>query len=73
MAGYRLAAIDVDGTLTDSRDRLRPRVREAVRAVVAAGRLVVLATGRGPSTLRELVEELACPVGLAMANGAIVA
>ncbi len=43
---FRLLALDVDGTLLDSRGDIRPRVREAVRDAIAGGCRVVLATGR---------------------------
>ncbi len=43
-----LIALDLDGTLLDGRGELTPRAIDAVRAVVAAGHRVVIATGRPP-------------------------
>jgi Cof subfamily protein (haloacid dehalogenase superfamily) len=41
-----LVAVDLDGTCLDDRQRLAPRTRDAVRATVAGGTPVVVATGR---------------------------
>ena len=43
---YRLLAIDIDGTLVNSRDELTPATRAAIARATAAGIHVVLATGR---------------------------
>lgn len=42
----RLIAVDIDGTLLDSRGRLPERNRQAVRRAIAGGIHVVLVTGR---------------------------
>jgi Cof subfamily protein (haloacid dehalogenase superfamily) len=41
-----LVALDLDGTCLDEHQQLAPRTRDAVRATVAAGTTVVVATGR---------------------------
>jgi Cof subfamily protein (haloacid dehalogenase superfamily) len=41
-----LVAVDLDGTCLDADQRLAPRTRDAVRATVAGGTAVVVATGR---------------------------
>ncbi len=46
MPKYRLLALDIDGTLVNSRDELTPAVAAAVRRAVDAGVRVVLVTGR---------------------------
>ena len=43
---YRLAAIDIDDTLTGPDKRVGPANRAAVRRLAAAGCRVVLASGR---------------------------
>jgi HAD superfamily hydrolase (TIGR01484 family) len=51
-AGPLLIALDVDGTIIDYDEALSDRVRASVRAVIDAGHLVVVATGRSlPGTL----------------------
>src|SRR5579883_3276853 len=70
--GYRLLALDVDGTLLDSRGVLRPRVRAAVRRAAAAGCLVALATGRRFSSAVEVAQQLGLDTPLILHNGAIV-
>ncbi|PZN07933.1 MAG: HAD family phosphatase [Bacillota bacterium] len=67
----RLIALDIDGTLLDSRGQLRPRVRDAVRATVAAGHIVVLATGRRWVATRPLAQELGITAPCIVHNGAV--
>jgi Cof subfamily protein (haloacid dehalogenase superfamily) len=50
---YRLIALDLDGTLLNSRKEVPPESAEAVRAVCAAGKAVVFDTGRAVSELDE--------------------
>ncbi len=72
----RLIAIDIDGTLLDSRSRLPPRNRDAVQRAVDHGVQVVLATGRAFHHARPILEALA-PAGaedalaLIVSNGAL--
>lgn len=73
MGRFRLLALDIDGTVTDSNDTVRPRVRDAIRAVAAQGVRVVLVTGRSPFTTRWVADELGVPVGAVMGNGAVTA
>ncbi len=72
MPRYRLLAIDIDGTLVNSRDELTPAVREAVMRASGAGVRVVLATGRRYSRTLHLVEPLELDVPLVTASGALV-
>jgi len=43
---YKLIAIDIDGTLLNSRSELTPRTREALRLAMDKGALPVISTGR---------------------------
>jgi len=69
---YRLIAIDVDGTLLDDEEKLRPRVRRAVREAAAAGAEIVLCTGRGPASTLPLMAELGLSGAIITHNGAVV-
>jgi hypothetical protein len=69
---YRLLAIDVDGTLVNSRDELTAPTREALGRAAAAGVRVVLATGRRYSRTLPLVEQLELDSPLITASGALV-
>lgn len=69
---YRLLAIDVDGTLVNSRDELTAPTREALSRAVAAGVRVVLATGRRYSRTLPLVEQLGLDSPLVTASGALI-
>ncbi|QIA26244.1 HAD family phosphatase [Thermaerobacter sp. PB12/4term] len=66
-----LIALDVDGTLLDSQGRLRPRVKNAVRAAVAAGHHVCLATGRRWVASRPFAQELGLRTPCIVHNGAV--
>ncbi len=72
MHRYRLLAIDVDGTLVNSRDELTPATREALIRASGAGIHVVLATGRRYSRTLHLVEPLGIDVPRVTASGALV-
>ena len=58
MSQMKLLAVDLDRTCLDSRDQVRQSTLDALRAAVAAGVSVVIATGRNllgiPKVLREL-------------------
>ena len=69
---YRLLAIDIDGTLVNSRDELTPATRAAIARATAAGIHVVLATGRRYRRALGLVESLGLSVPLVTASGALV-
>ena len=53
---YRLIALDLDGTLLDSRKEVPAEAVQAIRAACAAGRLVVFDTGRA---VPEMAEQIA--------------
>ena len=65
-------AIDIDGTLVNSRDELTPDTRSALIRAGKAGIHVVLATGRRYSRTLHLVEPLGIDVPLVTASGALV-
>ena len=68
----RLVAIDIDGTLLDSRWQLPDRNRDAVCAAVDAGVEVALVTGRMAGFAQPVVDLLPCPVTAIVSNGAVV-
>lgn len=68
----RLVAIDIDGTLLDSRWQLPDRNREAICAAVGAGVEVALVTGRRYDFAKPILDLLPCPVTAIVSNGAIV-
>lgn len=69
---YRLLAIDIDGTLVDSRDQLSEETKAALAAARQAGIEVVLATGRRYARALPLVQALGLNVPLISASGALV-
>jgi hydroxymethylpyrimidine pyrophosphatase-like HAD family hydrolase len=72
MSRYRLLALDIDGTLVNSRDELGQATREALVRAGESGIHVVLATGRRYSRALGLVGPLGIEVPLITASGALV-
>ena len=68
----RLVAIDIDGTLLDTRWQLPGRNRDAICAAVHAGVEVAIVTGRRYDFARPVLDLLPCPVTAIVSNGAIV-
>ncbi len=68
----RLLAIDIDGTLLDSRGRLPEAHREAVADAHACGIAIVLVTGRSYHFARPVARLLPVPLTLVCNNGALV-
>ncbi len=69
----RLIAIDLDGTLLDSRSEISSANRQAVADASARGVQVVIVTGRRFHSARPFVAELPCPVTVISSNGARIA
>ena len=72
MPAYRLLALDIDGTLLNSREELTPATRAAIGRARRAGIQVVLATGRRYSRSLEFVAHLDPDLPLVTASGALV-
>jgi hypothetical protein len=72
MSRFRLLAIDIDGTLVNSRNELTDATRAAVLRARGAGIEIVLATGRRYSRVLPLVEPLELNVPLVTASGALI-
>jgi len=68
----RLLAIDIDGTLLDSRGRIPDAHRQALGEASARGTAVVLVTGRSFHFTRPIAEALQIPVTMIVNNGAMV-
>jgi hypothetical protein len=68
----RLIALDVDGTLLDSRWLVPEENRRALAAAAARGIEVVLATGRRFEFARPVIDQLDGPLTLIVNNGALV-
>ncbi len=72
MTATRLVALDIDGTLVDAQEHIRPHVLEAVRSARAAGVHVVLATGRAVFGITAILDRLDLHEGHCVAsNGAV--
>ena len=67
-----LIAIDIDGTLLNSRGEIPPENRRAVDDAVGAGLEVLLVTGRAFHHARPIAEALSAQVALIVSNGALI-
>lgn len=72
MKNYRLIALDMDGTLLNSQLKITSETKEAIARAHAAGKHVVLSTGRCISELREILAELPQVRYLVCENGCCV-
>ena len=68
----RLIAIDIDGTLLDSRGTLPDANRDAVRDALTAGVHIALVTGRSFHHARPVGEALSEEIPLIVSNGALI-
>jgi Cof subfamily protein (haloacid dehalogenase superfamily) len=75
IAPITLIALDLDGTLLNSRHELSPRTERALKQAMAQGVQVILATGKTYSSAIELIERLGLTTpgvygqGLTIVNG----
>ncbi|HZS06962.1 MAG TPA: Cof-type HAD-IIB family hydrolase [Blastocatellia bacterium] len=67
----RLLALDIDGTLLNSRGEMTPRVRASLEAARERGVRIALVTGRRFRSARPIAQELNCAVPLISHNGAL--
>jgi len=68
----RLIALDIDGTLLDSRWQLSDANRSAVAAATRRGIEVALVTGRRYDFAMPIARQLDCPLTMIVNNGAII-
>ncbi len=68
----RLIAIDIDGTLLDSRWQVPEANRKAIAEAIARGIEVLLVTGRRFDFARPIAEQLPGPLTLILNNGALI-
>jgi hypothetical protein len=68
----RFIALDIDGTLLDSRWRVPPENREAIRRATVAGIEVALVTGRRFDFARPVIDQIDGPLTLIVSGGALV-
>jgi Cof subfamily protein (haloacid dehalogenase superfamily) len=71
VTNFDLIALDLDGTLLNSRDEVSPRNRLAIRSALEAGVRVVLVTGRGIDLPSRIAHELELNLPVICAHGAL--
>ncbi len=69
----RLLAVDLDGTLLNSRSEISPANLRALVEASERGVHIAIVTGRRRFSAHPLVAEIPCPVSLITSNGAMVA
>jgi Cof subfamily protein (haloacid dehalogenase superfamily) len=68
----RLIALDLDGTLVNSRWEISERDRRALVAASDRGIQIVVVTGRRPLSAAPYVAKIPCPVTTITSNGALI-
>ncbi|MCD8502684.1 MAG: Cof-type HAD-IIB family hydrolase [Bacillaceae bacterium] len=71
--GYRLLALDIDGTLLKSNHRLTKQTKEAIEFVKRKGVYVTLATGRSFPSAKKVATALNLDTDLVTHDGAFIA
>lgn len=72
LGSFRMVAFDMDGTLLGSDHQLTKRTIASVKMVAEAGLIVLLATGRMTSAVKNHLERLGTPELVVSHNGALV-
>jgi Cof subfamily protein (haloacid dehalogenase superfamily) len=70
--GIRLIALDIDGTLLDSRFQVPQANREAIAAATARGIEVALVTGRRYDFALPVARQIETPLTMIVSNGALI-
>jgi Cof subfamily protein (haloacid dehalogenase superfamily) len=68
----KLIAMDIDGTLLDSKHALPPENARAIAEAARRGIEIMLVTGRRFDSARNVASELDCDVHLIVSNGALI-
>ncbi|NLW60254.1 MAG: HAD family phosphatase [Firmicutes bacterium] len=69
---YKLVAVDIDGTLLDSKRNLTPETQKAIAEAVAAGVIFTICTGRPIQGVEPLIEQLGLDLPFITYNGAMI-
>lgn len=69
---YKFVAIDIDGTLLNSKGQLSARTKDAIRRVSMSGVKVVLTSGRVTSSTMKIAEDVNSDRYIICDNGAII-
>ena len=70
---YKLVAVDVDGTLLDSKSNLRTETMKAIQETIAAGVIFTICTGRPIQGVEPLIDKLGLDLPFIAYNGAMIA
>lgn len=68
----RLAAIDIDGTLIDTRSQVPEENRKAIERAIERGVQIILVTGRRYDFTQSIRAQLPAAVGMIVNNGALI-
>lgn len=72
MSAYDAILLDLDGTLVGPDERISDRNRAALHAAAAAGKIVMVATGRSKISALSTLDELGLPGPVALFNGSAI-
>lgn len=69
---YKLVAVDIDGTLLDSRSNLTPETKKAIQETIATGVIFTICTGRPIQGVEPLIDQLGFDLPFITYNGAMI-
>ncbi len=72
LSAYRVLALDIDGTMTNSRGVITNQVKQAVRRAEQSGLMVYLVSGRRTPHVRMVTDQLGITTPFVAFNGAVV-
>src|SRR5699024_7809434 len=72
MGKYKLIALDMDGTLLNSKKQITDGTKKMIRRAAEEGKIVALSTGRGLAELHEYLEQVLEVRYLDCTSGAVV-
>ena len=69
---YKLMAVDIDGTLLNSRNELTWKTKFAIRQAVERGLIFTICTGRSIQGVQPIIKELGIDLPFITYNGAMI-
>lgn len=69
---YKLMAVDIDGTLLNSKGQLTEKTKETIRKAVAKGLIFTISTGRAIQGVLGLIDEIGLDLPFITYNGAMI-
>ena len=69
---YKLVAIDIDGTLLDTYGQIPNENKETIKKAIERGTEIVLTSGRGLASVKNIAEEVGANHYVICGNGSVI-